>query len=62
MTKFKLKEADAQKLLNYLATRPYIEVFELVPILTTAEREETTEVANEKVEETKAVTPEVVEG
>ena len=29
----KIKQDDAQKILNYLAARPYVEVAELVPIL-----------------------------
>lgn len=36
----KIDQADAQKILDYLASRPYIEVAHLVPILLNLKREE----------------------
>jgi hypothetical protein len=38
--KLTIDQADAQKVLNYLAARPYAEVAELVPILINLKPEE----------------------
>jgi hypothetical protein len=40
MKTFLIHPEDAQKILSYLATRPYAEVFQLIPILHTMEETE----------------------
>jgi hypothetical protein len=47
----KIEQDDAQKILNYLAARPYAEVAELVPILLNLRAEEVELDASKTTEE-----------
>ena len=63
MKKFIISEELAQAILNFLGSRPYVEVHKLVPGLLALEVLPGSEVVNEEapaVEATEAVTPEIV--
>jgi hypothetical protein len=47
----KIEQEEAQKILNYLASRPYAEVAELVPVLLNLKREEPNLDASKTTEE-----------